>query len=66
MATGEAGDDKGERQIVATEQDGKFVGAGAVGVSGVADIGKLGQSAKAIRFIAAGRDEFAGKPKAFL
>ena len=45
------------------EQDGEFVGAGAVGVFSVADIGKLGESAKTIRFTSAGRNKLIGKPE---
>ena len=45
------------------EQDGEFIGIGAVGVFGVADCGKLGESAKTIRFIAKGCNELIGKPE---
>ncbi len=43
------------------EQDGEFVGIGAVGVFGVADCGKLGESAKTTGFTSAGRNKFIGK-----
>ena len=58
--------DKAKRKDVAAEQDGQSVGAGAIGIFGQLDCGKLGQSAKTIGFIAAGCDQLAGKPKAFL
>ena len=45
------------------EQDGEFVGIGAVGVFGVADCGKLGEFAKTIGFASAGRNELIGKPE---
>jgi hypothetical protein len=57
------GDAKTEWETLDIEQDGEFVGAGAVGVFGIADIGKLGESAKTIRFASAGRDELIGKPE---
>ncbi len=43
------------------EQDGEFVGFGAIGVFGVADIGKLGESAKTTGFASAGRNKLIGK-----
>jgi hypothetical protein len=49
--------DKAKWKKLAVESDGEFIGIGAVGVFGVADFGKLGESAKTARFASARRDE---------
>jgi len=38
--------EQAERQDVAAEQDDRFIVLSAIGVSGFADCGKLGESAK--------------------
>jgi hypothetical protein len=47
------------------EQDGEFVGIGAVGVFRQFDSWELGQSAKTTRFTSAGRNKLIGKSETF-